>query len=92
MFHDSEICSQAGRGVPVSIRNLVRQVTVHLAGEDGREGGGGQEGGGREGAREYETTYKRTTVITVIIVTTIIFFCLIILVTFILEMIKFAEF
>ena len=91
MFHDSEICSQAGRGVPVSIRNLVRQVTVHLAGEDGREGGG-QECGGVEGAREYETTYKRTTVITVIIVTTIIFFCLIILVTFILEMIKFAEF
>ena len=91
MFHDSEICSQAGRGVPVSIRNLVRQVTVHLAGEDGREGGG-PEGGGREGAREYETTYKRTTVITVIIVTIIIFFCLIILVTFILEMIKFTEF
>ena len=91
MFHDSEICSQAGRGVPVSIRNLVRQVTVHLAGEDGREGGG-REGGGQEGAREYETTYKRTTVITVIIVTTIILFCLIILVTFILEMIKFAEF
>ena len=91
MFHDSEICSQAGRGVPVSIRNLVRQVTVHLAGEDGREGGG-QEGGGLEGARAQETTYKRTTVITVIIFTTIIFFCLIILVTFILEMIKFTEF
>ena len=91
MFHDSEICSQAGRGVPVSIRNLVRQVTVHLAGEDGREDGG-PEGGGREGAREYETTYKRTTAITVLIVTIVIFFCLIILITFILEMRKFAEF
>ena len=86
MFHDSELCSQAGRGVPVSIHNLVRQATVHLAGEDGGEGVG------REGAREYETTYKRTTVITVTIVTIFIFFCIIILITFILEMRKFTQF
>ena len=86
LTHDSDLCSQAGRGVPVSIRNLVRQATVHLAREDGGEDGG------REEARAYEATYKRTTAITVLIVTIVIFFCLIILITFILEMRKFAEF
>ena len=33
-FQESEICSQVSRGAPVSVRNLVRQATVHLAGED----------------------------------------------------------
>ena len=82
-YHDSEQCAQGGRGVPVSVRNLVRQATVHLT--------GAEEGG--EGRREdEETTYKRTTVITVVIVTTVLFFCLLILVTFILELRKFAGF
>ena len=31
---DSEFCSQANLGVPISVRNLVRQVTVQLGGED----------------------------------------------------------
>ena len=31
---ESELCSQVSRAAPVSVRNLVRQATVHLAGED----------------------------------------------------------
>ena len=51
---DSELCSQASRGAPVSIQNLVRQVTVHLAGEDG----GGD--GGEDGGRQDKCTKKKT--------------------------------
>ena len=35
-FRECEVCSQVSRGAPVSVRNLVRQATVHLAGEDER--------------------------------------------------------
>ena len=41
------ISSQASRGDPVPIQNLVRQVTINLAGQDAGEDAG--EGGGEEG-------------------------------------------
>ena len=51
LTHDSELSSQASRGDPVPIQNLVRQVTINLAGQDAGEdtGEGGGEGGGEEG-------------------------------------------
>ena len=66
-FHacdDSELCSQANRGVPVSIQNLVRQVTVHLECGGGGGGGGGSGGGD---CRQEECSKKKTVAVTAIV-------------------------
>ena len=72
-LYENEPRSQASRGDPISIRNLVRQATVHLAGEDAGEEGGGED--------EDETPEKNH--ILIIILTTIILFCIVILVIYV---------
>ena len=74
-FHDSDLCSQVS-GEPVCVRNLIRQATVHLGGEETGQDGGEEDDG--EAAREEDETTEIK--ITVLILTMAISFCLIILV------------
>ena len=67
------ISSQASRGDPVPIQNLVRQVTINLAGQDAGEGsgedGGGQDGGEQRGLVECA---KATAIIVIVFVVIIL--------------------
>ena len=75
---DSEFCSQANLGVPISVRNLVRQVTVQLGGEDG---GGDQ-------TRVQENNLKDKIIITVVVI--LLTFLLVILIYFVTDTLIFV--
>ena len=66
--HDSELSSQASRGDPVPIQNLVRQATINLAGQDAGEGSG-EDGGGQRGLVECA---KATAIIVIVFVVIIL--------------------
>ena len=72
--HDSELSSQASRGDPVPIQNLVRQATINLAGQDAGEDAG--EGGGEEGNCS-PPCLKRTAIIAIVLL--LIMLCAIVL-------------
>ena len=75
---DGELSSQANLGVPISVRNLVRQVTVQLGGEDG---GGDQ-------TRVQENNLKDKIIITVVVI--LLTFLLVILIYFVTDTLIFV--